>query len=380
MIVKQTGVLIGHPTRREVLRGLAGFMIALSLEGCAQSLSSSSTPAPTPTARPQGSVYYTYRGHTAHISAVAWSPNGKYIASGSYDRTVQVWATNPGDHFKPFIYRGHTAGVQAVAWSPDSNRVVSGSIDKTVQVWDALTGQHVATYPGHTDIVNTVAWSPDGKYIATGSADSTLRMWDVATGKQMYIYRGQQASVNSIVWSPDSQRIASGSSDKTVQILDAVTGNHRYTYRGHTGTVSSVSWSPDGKYIASGSWDKTVQVWDAATGQVMYTYNGYNVQAAQANPSKGVLPDLVFVVAWSHNGKRIAAVTQVYCGDICGVVLGWDALTQQHFTFYVDQPVLAMAWSPDDKRFVTSIIVSEQGVENMGVPPQDGNFAQISQA
>ena len=158
-----------------------------------------------------------------------------------------------------------------------------------------------------------------------------------------------------------------------------MTGNHRYTYRGHTDTVSSVSWSPDGKLIVSGSWDKTVQVWHAETGAIVYTYSGYNVQAAQANPAKGVLPDLIYAVAWSHNGKRIAAVTQVYCGDICGVVLGWDADTEHNFSFYVDQPVLAMAWSPDDTRLVTSIVVSTQGLPQGGAP-QDGSFVQIAQA
>jgi len=103
------------------------------------------------------------------------------------------------------------------------------------------------------------------------------------------------------------------------------------------------------------------------------------VQAAQVNPAKGVLPDLIFAVAWSHNGKRIAAVTQVYCGDVCGIVLGWDAYTQHNFSFYVDQPVFAMAWSPDDTRLVTSIVVSTQGAPKGGAP-QDGSFAQISQA
>ena len=380
MVRKQTDLLMGYPSRREVLQGLAGFMVAMSLEGCAQSLSSSSATVPVPTPRPHGSVYYTYRGHTGRITSVGWSPNGKYIASGSLDQTVQVWAANPSDHFQPVIYHGHTAGVQTLAWSPDSNRIVSGSIDKTVQVWDAISGEHVAIYHGHTGIVNTIAWSPDGQSIASGSADSTVRVWDVATSKQKYVYRGHQGSVNSLVWAPDSQRIASGSSDKTVQILDAMTGNHSLTYHGHIDTVSSVSWSPDGKHIASGSCDKTVQVWDAASGDVLYTYNGYNVQAAQANPAKGVLPDLIFIVAWSHNGKRIAAITQVYCGDICAIVLGWDALTQRNFTFYVDQPVPAMAWSPDDTRLVTSIVVSEQGVEHLNVPPQDGFFAQITQA
>jgi WD40 repeat protein len=294
---------------------------------------------------------------------------------------VQIWAANPGDPFQPFIYRGHTAGVQAVAWSPASNRVASGSIDKTVQVWDALTGEHVSFYHGHTDEVKTVGWSPDGQSIASGGNDGTVRLWDVATGKQKYVYRGHRGSVNSIVWSPDSQRIASGASDTTVQILDASTGNHLYTYRGHTGTVSSVSWSPDGKFIASGSWDKTVQVWHATTGALLYTYHGYNVKAAQADPSKGVLPDLIFAVAWSHNGKRIAAVTQVYCGDICGIVLGWDAYTQRHFTFYVDQPIFAMAWSPDDTRLVTALVVSTQGLPQGGSSNAvDGQYVQITQA
>ena len=381
MVRKQTGSLMGCPSRREVLRGLAGVILTMSLEGCAQSLFSSSVAVPDPTPRPQGSVLYTYRGHTGRITTVAWSPNGKYIASGSLDQTVQVWAANPNDHFPPFIYRGHTAGVQAVAWSPVSNRVVSGSIDKTVQVWDAITGEHVAIYHGHTDIVMAVAWSPDGRSIASGSADGTVRLWDVATSKQMYIYRGHLASVNSLVWSPDSQRIASGASDKTVQIVEAATGNHLYTYSGHTDKVSSVSWSPNGKLIVSGSWDKTVQVWDATSGALVYTYRGYNVQAAQTDPTKGVLPDLIFAVAWSHNGKRIAAVTQVYCGDICGVVLGWDAYTEHNFTFYLDAPVFAMAWSPDDTRLVTSIAVSTQGLPQGGSSKEvDGQFVQISQA
>ncbi len=368
----------GCPSRRDVLRGMAGLALTMGLDGCAHALFSSPAALPSPTPRPHGSVFYTYRGHTARVSAVAWSPNGSYIASGSLDRTVQVWPANPSDHVQPFIYRGHSAGVETVAWSPTSDRVASGGDDKTVQVWDALSARHVAIYHGHTDNVTTVAWSPDGDYIASGSADGTVRMWEVATGKQRYVYRGHLAGVTSLMFSPNGQRLASASADHTVQLVDVASGKHLVTYHGHSDVVSSVSWSPDGRYIVSGSWDKTVQVWHAATGALLYTYRGYNVRAAQANPAKGVLPDLIFAVAWSHNGKRIAAVTQVYCGDLCAVMLGWDALTQRNFTFYQDVPVLAMAWSPDDTRLVTSIIVSTQGLPQGS--EKDGSFVQITQA
>lgn len=152
-----------------------------------------------------------------------------------------------------------------------------------------------------------------------------------------------------------------------MQIMDAATGKQLYTYRGHTDRGSSVSWSPDGKFIVSGSWDKTAQVWHAETGKLIYTYSGYNVQAAQTNLSQGVLPDLIFAVAWSHHGKRIAAVTQVYCGDDCGVVVGWDADTQHNFSFYTDTPIFAIAWSPDNTRLVTSTVVSTQGLPRGGL-------------
>ncbi len=113
---------------------------------------------------------YTYRRHSSFVNAVAWSPDGKSIASVSYD--AQVWDAATG---KTLVTRGYS--VNAVAWSPDSKRIASGSRDQTVQVWDAADGGNVYTYRGHSAWVTAVAWSPDGKRIASGSRDQTVQVW-----------------------------------------------------------------------------------------------------------------------------------------------------------------------------------------------------------
>jgi WD40 repeat protein len=357
-------------SRRIVLKGLAAFAFAVSEWGCAASAVPSSTP-PTPTATlAPGSVIYTYNGHT-QVLAVAWSPSGKRVASGSRDTTAQAWDVFTGQH--AVIYRGHRDAVTSLSWSPNGQRIASASLDKTVQVWDAASGEQRFTYHGHAAGVTSVSWSPDGKYIASGASDKTTQVWDSSTGRLLYTYRGHTDEVTAVLWSPDGSRIATGSIDTSVQICDASSGNHLYTYRGHTGEISALSWSPDSTYIVSGSFDKSAQVWDASTGVALYTYRGYNVKQASANPAAGVLPDLIYATAWSHNGKRIAIVTQEYCGDDCGVVVTWDALTEQHLIFYPTSPMLALAWSPDDRHFAVVL-------ENGNVVAGGQTVVQITQA
>ncbi|HYU73243.1 MAG TPA: TIR domain-containing protein [Ktedonobacteraceae bacterium] len=119
------------------------------------------------------SMVNKYTGHTSSVFSVAWSPDGKYIASGSWDRTVRVWEALTGKTIVTYT----TDLIRSVAWSPNGKYIASGSTEKTVQVWEALTGKTIATYAEHTDQVCCVAWSPDGKYIASGSEDETVRVW-----------------------------------------------------------------------------------------------------------------------------------------------------------------------------------------------------------
>ncbi len=269
------------------------------------------SPSPTPTPIPLGMLLYTYRGHSALVNAVAWSSDGKRIASGSYDRTVQVWNAADGGH--AFTYRGHSGPANAVAWLPDSKRIASGSSDKTVQVWDAADGSHVFTYRGHSDVVLAVAWSPDGKRIASGGVDKTVQVWNAADGGHAFTYPGHSDVVDTVAWSSDGKRIASASYDQTVQVWDAADGGHAFTYPGHSSRVNAVAWSSDGKRIASGSDDKTVQVWDAAAVQVWDAADGGHVFTYREHS------DVVDTVAWSPDGKRIAS------GSYDRTVQVWEA-------------------------------------------------------
>src|SRR5204862_42392 len=147
----------GGISRRTLLVGLAGIVVVAGGDITWWILTSHS------------SSLYTYRGHSDTVDAVAWSPDGRRIASGSSDGTAQVW--NAADWCHVYTYRGHSDGVVAVAWSPDGRRIASGSSDGTAQVWNAADGSNPYTYQGQSFDVDAVAWSPDGKRIASGSSD-----------------------------------------------------------------------------------------------------------------------------------------------------------------------------------------------------------------
>ncbi len=240
-----------------------------------------------------GSRALRYSNHTDWVSAVAWSPDGKRIASASDDGTIHVWDVITGRDL--VIYSNHSGPVNAIAWSPDGTRIASGSDDGTVQIWSGFKGNKFSTYNDHFDAVFTVAWAPDGKYIASGGADKTVQVWNPIDRRNILTYRGHSATICSVAWSPDGTCIASASDDETVRLWSTASSRTLLTYHAHSAGVNVATWSPDGSRIASASADQTVRIWDAFNGRTIYTYHSHSNE--------------VNYVAWSSDGKRIASAS-----------------------------------------------------------------------
>jgi serine/threonine protein kinase len=267
----------GHFSRRTVVEGLvgvAGLVIVGGgltwLAGSRSSFSPAAIPSPIPTSK--------------STPTLATSPTPIPLGTSL------------------LIYRGHSDWVGIVGWSHDGEHIASGSADKTVQVWDAATGTHVYTYRGHSGYIFALAWSPDGKRIASGGADQEVQVWDATTGGHILTH-SYWAEANGVSWSPVGKRIASGGPDpivpvrNVVQVWDAVTGDNILTYHGHSGSLFAVAWSPDGKHIASGSAVPTVLVWDAVTGDTIYTYRGhFSTVCAVGTPSQELMSTLIVVI------------------------------------------------------------------------------------
>jgi WD40 repeat protein len=210
---------------------------------------------------------------------VSFSPDGKRIASGSYDKTIRLWDALTGEELQTL--KGHTLGVNSVSFSPDGTRVVELVIhDQTIRLWDASTGEELHTLKGHAGYVTSVNFSPDGTRFVLGTGTGPpasifdrsgvdldlpvdLAVYAVSTGEEPHTFKGHTGPVLSVSFSPDGTRIASGSHDQTIRLWDASTGEELQTLKGHTSGVSIVAFSPNGKRIVSGGRDKTLKVWDA---------------------------------------------------------------------------------------------------------------------
>jgi DNA-binding beta-propeller fold protein YncE len=237
-----------------------------------------------------GKSIRTFSGDSSTIWSVAFDSNGTRLATGTGFWRVMLWDLKTGQVIRSL---DHTASVWSVALSPDGQLMASGSGDKTTKIADATTGRLIQNLPDHTDFVYSVAFTPDGKSLISASKDKKITVVDVATGGLLKTLEGHGDAVRSVAVSPDGKTIVSGSYDESIKIWNLETGDLIRSIKGHSDDIVSVAISPDGKFIASGSKDKTIKIWDLATGELLNTLTGHS--------------DEVYVVTFSPDGKTIAS-------------------------------------------------------------------------
>ncbi|WP_405976505.1 WD40 repeat domain-containing protein [Streptomyces sp. NBC_00988] len=215
--------------------------------------------------RATGRTTATLTGHTESVGAVAISPDGTWLATCGGDGTVRIWDTATGATTGTL---GHFGWLGAVAISPDGTWLAAASIDRTVRIWNCLPSHSAtATLTGHTGRMGAVAISPDGTWLTTGGGDGTVRIWDTATGATTATLTGHTEFVSAVAISPDGTWLTTGSIDRTVRIWDTATGATTATLTGHTGWVEAVAISPDGTWLATASTDRTVRIWETSSGR-----------------------------------------------------------------------------------------------------------------
>jgi RNA polymerase sigma factor (sigma-70 family) len=271
----------------------------------------------------------------AWVSSVAFTPDGKYLAAGTMNGPgeVVVWELATGKESR--LLRMNRAGAECLAYSPDGKILAAGTQDGLVHLWDTGTAKLLHQLKGHQGWIESVAFAPDGKTLASACRDKTIRIWDVATGRELRQFKGHTDMVLAIAFTPDGKTLASGSWDNTIRLWDSASGNELRLLKDHRAAVDTLTFFPDGKTLASGSWDGSIRLWETATGKQVRQMEGYH--------------SVVTSVAVSPDGKSLAS------GSWDRTVRIWDVATgkERRPAAGIRSALWTVAMSPDGKRVAT---------------------------
>ncbi|MBK9388045.1 MAG: protein kinase [Planctomycetes bacterium] len=213
-------------------------------------------------------------GHVDRVTALAFSADGRWLASGSDDRTLRVWNTTSGER-TPRILLGHLEGVNGVGFLSDGQSLVSCSVDATWRLWSLDACEALTRTNGHAKGAQGIAFSPAGTQLLSLSLDGSAALWDPRTGALRALLRGAEEALIAGVYLASGQQFATAGADGTIRVWDARTAENTQVLHGHVQGVPALAASPDGTLLASGSWDGTLRLWNFAEGSERARYEDH---------------------------------------------------------------------------------------------------------
>ncbi len=222
-----------------------------------------------------GELIRRFEGHTDRVYAVAFSPDGQRILSGSQDASLILWDTNTGEALKH--YTGHTGPVWSVYFLPDGERAVSGSSDKTIILWNIESGEILHRFTGHEGEVSALDLSADGRWIVSGSFDDKqVILWDVEAGTLVKRMNGHASGIAAIAFSPDAKQVLSGGLDSYLILWNVETGTEIRRFENVPDITRGMDFAPDGKTALSAHLDSSIALWDITTGKLLQQFRGHD--------------------------------------------------------------------------------------------------------
>jgi WD40 repeat protein len=269
------------------------------------------------------------RAHVNGVKSVVFTPDGRTIISAGDDASIKFW--NAPTLEEQRTLSGHVGNVEALALSPDGKLLVSAGLDKSIRLWDVTLGNSLGNFVGHGDASRALAFSPDGRLLATGSADLTVKLWDAAMRRELSTLSSRPRPINALAFSPDSKILISAGNDARIKVWEFNSGLKLRSFPAHPDNIYCVTYSADGSVLASTGGTNEIKLWDTKTWRELRALSGHDLY--------------VSAVAFSPDSKTLASASNDKTVKVWDAASGRLLQTMTGFS----NPVYSVAFSPDGK-------------------------------